>query len=218
MLSMETLLKQRSYPKLNNLGKLCQDIEATENLGKMEKSAMFLSASKGLMSSENWENGKMGKTKKSPTFPRHLSSNFIVTNSQRKFAISLASVRTVLEFLFRDRRRSEMAIHFVGKQKIASLHKKYFADPSPTDCITFPYNEHSFLGEVFVCPDIGEEYVRANGGSLQSEITLYVIHGYLHLLGYDDQTPAERKEMRKEEKKWMSHLVKNGLGVKIKRN
>lgn len=159
----------------------------------------------------------MGKTKKLPTFQKPPSNNFIITNSQRQFAISLPSVRSVLEYLFKDRGVSEMAVHFVGKKKIIELHKTFFDDPTPTDCITFPHEETPFLGEVFVCPEAAEEYIAEHGGSLEEEITLYVVHGYLHLLGYNDQTPEEQKEMRMQEKKWMNNLVKNRLSIKINR-
>lgn len=110
-----------------------------------------------------------------------------------------------------------MAIHFVGKRKIKNLHHQFFSDPTCTDCITFPYGEDPLSGEVFICPEVGAEYIQKHGGTLEDEITLYVIHGYLHLLGYDDQTPSQKKEMRLQEKKWMDFLAKNGSRVKIKR-
>ncbi len=111
-----------------------------------------------------------------------------------------------------------MALHFIGKKRIAALHAHYFNDSSPTDCITFPYEDPDFLGEVFVCPQVAAEYVKKHGGNLEKEITLYVVHGFLHLLGFDDQTERDRKKMRAEEKKWMTTLAKNKLGITLVKN
>jgi len=142
----------------------------------------------------------------------------LVTNSQRSIAISLSSAQETLKFLLAQVKEEEMAVHFVGKEKISHLHATHFDDPSPTDCITFPYDDPHFLGEVFVCPKIAEEYVKKHGGNLEDEITLYVVHGFLHLIGYEDTTPKKETIMREQEKKWMNLLAKNRLGVKIQRN
>ncbi len=106
-----------------------------------------------------------------------------------------------------------MAVHFVGKKQISSLHARFFDDPSPTDCITFPYDDPHFLGEVFVCPLVAKEYVEKEEGDLYDEITLYVVHGFCHLLGFDDQTDDQRKKMRLEEKKWLDLLAKNSFSI-----
>ncbi len=155
----------------------------------------------------------MEKTKKLQDYRKPLSSNLTVTNSQRIVAISLPSAREVLHFLITSSKQPEMALHFIGKKRISSLHASYFDDPSPTDCITFPYEDPNFLGEVFVCPQTAQEYVEQNKGDLYEEITLYIVHGFLHLIGYDDLAEETRKEMRIQEKKWMTALAKNNLRV-----
>lgn len=155
----------------------------------------------------------MAKTQKLPAFPKPQFDNLIVSNSQRTIAISLPSARKVTQFLLQRSGEKGMALHFVGKKKISSLHEQFFNDPSPTDCITFPIHEPDFLGEVFVCPQVALEYVTAHGGDLYQEITLYVVHGFSHLLGLDDLTPEDRKQMRAEERKWLTALAKNNLGI-----
>lgn len=135
-----------------------------------------------------------------------------ITNSQRKVAISLASANRLVDFI-----HPNMALHFVGKRRIASLHHQLFHDPSPTDCISLSFDNPHFLGEVFVCPEVACDYVSRHGGSLAREITLYVVHGCLHLLGYDDQTPAQQTQMRAEEKRWIALLAKKKLMLRIER-
>jgi probable rRNA maturation factor len=101
----------------------------------------------------------------------------------------------------------EISVHFVTQKKICDLHAEYFDDPTPTDTISFPLDYpsknsqgHVHLGEVFVCPKTALEYVQKKGGDPYIETSLYLVHGILHLLGYDDLTPKERKEMRKQER------------------
>jgi probable rRNA maturation factor len=104
---------------------------------------------------------------------------------------------------------AEVAIHFISKKKISELHQTLFNDESPTDCISIPIDTpdnsapYSHLGEVFVCPKVAIEY----GGDPFQETLLYVIHGLLHLLGFDDINSKDRKVMRKEEKKALRFIA-----------
>lgn len=106
-----------------------------------------------------------------------------------------------------------MVIHFVTKAKIGALHRTYFDDPSPTDCISFPMDtpsKEALLGEVFVCPAVAVEYAKEHGLDPKNEVLLYVIHGLLHLLGYDDCDPKSRKEMRRQEKQCLRAAEERG--------
>lgn len=141
-------------------------------------------------------------------------------NSQRVVPISPRSVESVVSFLIEanDLSCEEMIVHFVGKRKIAALHAEFFDDPTPTDCITFPIDSPEdpsckVLGELFICPQVAKEFAEEHGIPVYEELTLYLVHGFLHLLGYDDLTPDERKKMRAQEKRWMGALAKNGLGI-----
>lgn len=158
----------------------------------------------------------MGKTKKLPIFPKPQSDNLFITNSQWVIPISLSSVKQVATFLLKDCKEKIMALHFVGEKKISTLHNLYFDDPTVTDCITFPYEDPLFLGEVYLCPQLALRYVKKHGGDLYKELTLYLVHGYLHLMGMEDQTLEGKREMRLNEEKWMKALAKKNLMVKPK--
>jgi len=109
---------------------------------------------------------------------------------------------------------AEISIQFVTKEEIGILHEDFFDDPSPTDCITFPIDPpgpEALLGEVFVCPEVAQEYAAEHGGDSQTETILYICHGILHLLGYDDIEEKDQKEMRKYEAFLMEHLKKENL-------
>jgi probable rRNA maturation factor len=128
-------------------------------------------------------------------------------NLQKDLPLSARFVRLVVRLVLKqeDRSCSEINIYLVTKRRICDLHRKFFADPSPTDCISFPM-DRDFLGEVFVCPRIALQYVENHGGDPYREVALYIIHGVLHLLNYDDRTPTQRRVMRKKEKRCIAYL------------
>ncbi|MDN3508863.1 MAG: rRNA maturation RNase YbeY [Candidatus Neptunochlamydia sp.] len=144
--------------------------------------------------------------------------NVHTINSQSALNIGLKGVeRLVKSFLkWKKVRCHEVMIHFIDKEEITQLHKEYFQDPTPTDCISFSIDSpnetshgYSVLGEVFVCPEVAIEYVHENRGNPYCETTLYIIHGLLHLLGYDDQDDKSRSIMRAQEKSAMLYLERN---------
>ncbi|MGZ3633658.1 MAG: rRNA maturation RNase YbeY [Parachlamydiaceae bacterium] len=141
-----------------------------------------------------------------------------IYNTQKRFPIDVSCIESVVKEVIRAEERlcHEVAVHFVGRQKICSLHAEYFDDPSVTDCISFPIDndeETSYivLGEVFVCPGTADQYVKAHGGILNEEIILYCVHGILHLLGYDDIEEADRQVMREREQFHMQNLRRRKL-------
>ena len=119
-----------------------------------------------------------------------------IYSRQKDLSISRVSVRKLVNFVLEDE-KVEVAVHFVGKKKISQLHQQFFDDPSPTDCISFPIGG-DFLGEIFVCPQVAKEYDPKNP---YLECSLYVIHGLLHLLGYDDIQREDRVKMQRAQRR-----------------
>ncbi|WP_420420887.1 rRNA maturation RNase YbeY [Simkania sp.] len=136
-------------------------------------------------------------------------------NSQDSLKIPPARVQLLVECMlaFKKVKTDELSIHFVDKKTISELHQEFFQDPTPTDCITFPVDApdedpggHHVLGEVFVCPEVAIEYAKDHKLLPYDEVSMYIIHGLLHLLGYDDLSLDEEKIMREEEKRCMKYL------------
>ena len=67
------------------------------------------------------------------------------------------------------------------------------------------------LGEIFVCPDTAIVYSKRHKLDVYCECTLYIIHGILHLLGFDDIEEDEIAKMRAAEKELMNHLREKNL-------
>ena len=110
----------------------------------------------------------------------------------------------------------EVILHFVDEPKICELHEEFFNDPSPTDCISFPIDdentvENRILGEVFVCTDTAIKYAKAHNLDSYEETYLYIVHGILHLIGFDDIQEKDRIIMKKKEKQCMDFLISQNL-------
>ncbi len=119
----------------------------------------------------------------------------------------------------------EVAIHLVEKEEISRLHEIYFGDPSPTDCISFPIDEPLrlgrrfpsapeprspiLLGEIFVCPEVACEWAKKHNKNCYAETALYIIHGLLHLLGYDDVDSADRLQMQRKQQRCLKRLAQD---------
>jgi probable rRNA maturation factor len=126
-------------------------------------------------------------------------------------------VKATLEFLKQN--FDEVSITFVSAQEMKKLHKQFFNDASLTDCISQPMDDandtgYKVLGEIFVCPKAAINYAAQDDEDPYRETTLYVVHGLLHLLGYDDIKEGDRKKMRAKEKSCLDMLEKKKLLLK----
>ena len=72
---------------------------------------------------------------------------------------------------------------------MARLHRQFLGKTGPTDVLTFQH------GEIFISVETARRHARAFGNSLMRELKLYMIHGLLHLHGFDDQTSGEARKM-----------------------
>jgi probable rRNA maturation factor len=93
--------------------------------------------------------------------------------------------------LAEGRTSGELALSFVDEDEMADLHLRYLEEPGPTDVLSFPLDEDGLIGDVVVCPAFA---VREHP-DLPAECRLLVVHGVLHLLGYDHEDDADRAVM-----------------------
>lgn len=91
-----------------------------------------------------------------------------------------------------------MDINFVSKNSIWEVNEKFLKHNYPTDIITFNYSgkNDSLDGEIFICPEVAVENAVTYKCSVDNEILRLIVHGFLHLLGYDDINEEDRKEMK----------------------
>ena len=96
---------------------------------------------------------------------------------------------------------AELSILFVGADHIRRLNARYAGDDFATDVLAFPMMEDDeeslLLGDVVVCPEVATANAEKAGSSLDAELRTLIVHGTLHLLGYDHQNDAQRAAMDK---------------------
>jgi len=130
-------------------------------------------------------------------------------------------------------RSAEISIAFVDNAQIRALAKRYLGRDEETDVLSFPSGsrkrgqspffdsrgkkgtvpfsaKESLAGEVVVSAEMAEEEAARYGNEPEAESLLYVAHGLLHLLGYDDKRPPVRSIMRRKEREI---LVKSGVKI-----
>jgi rRNA maturation RNase YbeY len=103
----------------------------------------------------------------------------------------------------------DISIIFSNKKLLQELKNRFFNINHATDVIAFrinEYEENDIEGEIYICLLIAKENAEYFDESYEKEIARLIIHGGLHLIGYDDGTENERKEMRNLEDKYLKEL------------
>ena len=106
--------------------------------------------------------------------------------------------------------QAEISVAIVDDPTIRDLNRQYLEHDYETDVISFvlDWNEDTgaLLGQLIVSTDTAATLAEDVGSTMQEELLLYVIHGMLHLVGYDDKQPTAAIEMRAAEKKYLSRF------------
>jgi len=101
---------------------------------------------------------------------------------------------------------AQLSLSLVGKTRMRTLNRKYRGRDYPTDVLAFPMESMGeqtevFLGDVVICLPVAIGQASRFGNSADQEILRLLIHGTLHLLGYDhEQSPREATRMQRKER------------------
>lgn len=103
-------------------------------------------------------------------------------------------------------RSGQLSVAVVGTRAMSTLHQRFLQLPGPTDVLSFDLGTDRDAGhleaEIVLCADVARRNARARGGTLKAareELALYLVHGILHLAGYDDHAPADFDRMHRRE-------------------
>lgn len=93
--------------------------------------------------------------------------------------------------------RVELSVSLVAEDEMADLHERYLGEQGATDVLSFPLGEDDgagvrLLGDVVIAPSVAE---RANPDDPAAELRLLLVHGILHVVGYDHEDDGQRAEM-----------------------
>lgn len=107
----------------------------------------------------------------------------------------------------------ELAVTLVDEQAMAQLHEQWMGEPGPTDVMSFEMDElrpgsgetqrwqpqEGLLGDVVICPAVAARQAAQAGHAFEAEVQVLLVHGILHLLGFDHAQPDEQKVMFAEQ-------------------
>jgi len=108
-------------------------------------------------------------------------------------------------------REPDISLAFVDNPTIQQLNVRFLKHDEPTDVLSFPLSEPGsarLAGEIVVGVEVAQAQAASRGHDVQAELALYVIHGLLHLCGYDDHEAEDAAIMRQRER---HYLAKAGL-------
>ncbi len=122
-------------------------------------------------------------------------------NNKTDYDIDLNNLKSLVERALPS--AAKLSVAFLDPEEIKIFNEKYRDSTGATDVLSFE-GDGDFLGEVLVCPEVVESQAEEHGLKFNSEIRRVLIHGVLHLLGYNHKNKKDKKEMRKEEEKLLS--------------
>jgi probable rRNA maturation factor len=103
----------------------------------------------------------------------------------------------------------EISLAFVDNATIHRLNVRYLQHDEPTDVLTFPLSEggsKTLAGEIVIGAEVAANSASERGHDVQHELALYVIHGLLHLCGFDDHEAADATAMHSRERHYLTLL------------
>lgn len=125
--------------------------------------------------------------------------------------------QTVLE---EEEAEGSISLAIVGENRVRKLNKRYRGKNKVTDVLSFPAQEVKIeqfkigpkeesegLGEVVICLKRVKKNARRNDKEVEEEFTLVLIHGILHLLGYDHQEEEEAQEMEQKQQQYLDKIL-----------
>jgi probable rRNA maturation factor len=123
-----------------------------------------------------------------------------VANRQRAARVNVARLKALARRWAGD--FVELSVVLVGDEEMAELNRRYHATAGTTDILTFDYG--AGVGELVIGVERAVAQARRYRTTPGREVALYLAHGILHLRGYDDRTPAQRRRMRAAERRLLA--------------
>jgi len=134
----------------------------------------------------------------------------IIKNLQKKIPIYPTRIKkSILKALKNEGvSKGEITVSFVSDLQIAKLNSKYLKFNNPTDVLAFnlafDFKKNDILADIIVSAETAMRNSKIYKTTPSYELNLYSVHGVLHILGYDDHSPAKRMLMRKKEASYVN--------------
>jgi len=129
-----------------------------------------------------------------------------IRSDQKRIKINKPKVKAlILSILKEEEKIGEISVMFVGDEEIKELNFKYRKKKKPTDVLAFP-QDSPLIGDVVISIDTASRQAKMQHHSINDELSFLLIHGTLHLLGYDHHQDRERKIMFKKQDEYFQKL------------
>jgi probable rRNA maturation factor len=116
---------------------------------------------------------------------------------------------------------AQLGVYFINAAEMACLNEQFLGHTGSTDVIAFDYEEETegdgWCGEIYISVDDAVASAPRFRATWQLELARYLVHGMLHLRGYDDQEPAARRQMKREENRLLKELSRRFDWSKMER-
>ena len=140
-------------------------------------------------------------------------SSPVVRNRVRASGLDISLLRRVVRALadgLFPQTRVDLGVYVVGEVEMTRLNETFLRHRGVTDVITFDYGDPGdpkvIQGEIFVCLDEARNQARRFGTRWEQELVRYIVHGTLHLAGYDDRRRIARLRMKRRENELLREL------------
>ncbi len=90
---------------------------------------------------------------------------------------------------------ADVSVHMIGDMRMTTMNTQYRGKSYPTDVLSFPTEDADDIGDIFICVPQIIRQAKEFGVTAKEECTRMLVHGVLHLLGYDHQTKRDADEM-----------------------
>jgi probable rRNA maturation factor len=151
----------------------------------------------------------------------------LISNRQKKIKLNLRRIRTLAEEILRFEglpENTELSLVFCDDDFIQKLNDEYLGKNRPTDVLSFPIDEDEvdhevrLLGDVVISMETAERQAKEVKHAVGLEVAFLMIHGLLHLMGYDHQkSKGDLLRMREREQSICGHLGEKNLLKGIER-
>src|SRR6266852_9625957 len=131
-----------------------------------------------------------------------------IASPQELVPIDCGRMREIVRAVLREEGISdaEISLAFVDNPTIHQLNQRYLGHDEPTDVLSFPLSDpgaRRLTGELVIGAEVAQAEANNRGHDVHAELALYVIHGLLHLCGYDDKSSADAQKMRERERHYL---------------
>ncbi|HHT9139127.1 MAG TPA: rRNA maturation RNase YbeY [Candidatus Wunengus sp. YC60] len=148
-----------------------------------------------------------------------------IINLQKLYPVDKKKIRKIVRSVLKfEKQDAELNIVFTDNKRIKEINKTFLGHNYATDVITFAYREihqkkvkkpsekklslhgNTITGEIIISVEMAENLAQKHDCAVEGEIALYLVHGLLHLFGYDDKQRKDAKKMHQREGELLSDL------------